>query len=274
MNEFFSIRRFGLLLRKFIKENVHSYLLYTLSVLGILLLTGCIVILNELHWMYEPATTEIIFVTGLIFCSSIFSASFYAFFQNKAKGIRFINIPASVTEKIGIGFLFTQVVCFITYLLLFMLTDRLMCSAYNHFHKIPESTPAEMLRYFVAYPLTLTDSFNTGCILFALCLSAIMHFGSMSFEKNAFVKTALIFLIAGALLFYYNFYTMQAMIPGENMPGGKLFNEGIRLGSSNDVKGFISLPEPWYHVIFWFLPGSVYLLFWTASYFKLKEKQV
>ena len=274
MNEHFSLRRFGLLLRKYSKEHFRSYLLYTASLLGILLLIGTIVVLNQLHAMYQPFVTETVFISGLIFCSSIFSASFYSFFQNKAKAIRFINIPASVTEKIGVSFLFTQLVCFATYLLLFLLTDRLICGGYNRFHKIPDHTPIEDLQYFVAHPLNLLDNFNMGAILFALMLSSIMHFGSLCFEKNAFVKTAPFFLVIGAIVFNYNFYSMKAMIPGENMPGGKLFNEGVRLGSTDNIKGFISLPENWYYAIYWLLPGSVYLLFWAASFYKLKEKQV
>jgi len=274
MNDTFSFKRFGLLLRKFAKENRHTYILYLTSLFGILFVIFGITILNILHWRYSPDTIEIIFMVGLIFTISIFSASYYGFFNNKAKGIRFLNIPSSHTEKIVLGFLVTQVVCFLSFVICFVVIDHIMCGFYNQFHKMPENTPPEAFHFFVANPLRFSDATVKGTILFALAISSICHFGSLCFEKNAFVKTALCILIIGAIIFYYNFYSMSAMIPGENMPGGKFYNEGMRLGSSKEITGFIGLPGGWDKFMYWSLPGILYIFFWIASYFKLKEKQV
>ena len=149
-----------------------------------------------------------------------------------------------------------------------------MCGFYNQFHKLPEHIFPEELPYYVAKPIDFTDSTAKGAIIVSIVLSAISHFGSLCFEKNAFVKTSLFIISIGAILFYYNFYSMQAMIPEENMPGGSFFNQGIRLGNSPNIKGFISLPPKWYSFVYWFVPGIVYCMFWAGSYFKLKEKQV
>jgi len=136
-------------------------------------------------------------------------------------------------------------------------------------HVVPEE-----LRYYIAHPLSIEDATVKGTIMVYLVLSAVFHFGSLCFEKNAFVKTSLYVLVIVAILFYLNFYSMKAMIPGESMPGGKFYNEGLRLGSSDDIKGLIELPGKWNSFIYWFLPGMLYMLFWMGSYFKLKEKQV
>jgi len=88
MNDIFSFQRFGLLLRKFTKEHLRTYLLYAVSLFGILFVFYGISILNSLHYRFYPDAQQILFITGLILGGSLFSASFYGFFHNKAKGIR------------------------------------------------------------------------------------------------------------------------------------------------------------------------------------------
>ncbi len=274
MNDFFSFKRFGLLVKKFTKEHLHTYLLLGASLFGILLVTCGITVLNMLHWEYQPDAILTIFIGSLMLSICIFNAAFYGFFQHKAKGIQFLHIPASQAEKLALGFLFTQIIFLVTFLVLFSVTDNIMCYWYNHFHKFPEHVLPEELPEYVAHPVNFFSETAKGTIIFSLMLAAVSHFGSLCFEKNAFVKTTICILLIGGAIFYYNFYSMQAMIPEKNMPGGKFFNQGIRLDAGNDLPGFVSLPSSWYYFMYWFIPGFAYVSFWMASYYKLKEKQV
>ena len=139
---------------------------------------------------------------------------------------------------------------------------------------MPEHVPPEELQDYVAHTLAFGNETVKGAILVYLVLSAVAHFGSLCFEKNAFIKISLFILIIGTILFHFNFYSMKAMIPEESMPGGKFFNIAIRLGNNATEKGLVFLPEKWGTFIYWFLPGMLYVLFWMSSYYKLKEKQV
>ncbi|MBV9986434.1 MAG: hypothetical protein JO301_02070 [Chitinophagaceae bacterium] len=287
MNDVFSFQRLGLLLRKFLKEHFYTYLLYIAGLFGILFVLYGLTMISALKERFPVDVPPIYFLGGLILGSFIFASSFYSFFNNKAKGIQFLNLPSSHAEKLVLGFLFTQIVFFITYFLVFFVIDRLMGGIYDQFHTIKASVPREYYQFYRSVPMDFTERHVIGGIILAIVLSAMAHYGSLIFEKHAFVKAGLIVLIIGFLHIYYNFFSMKAMIPEEAMPGGMFYTESLRLNDTNSVRyegemkivtnsirGVILLPKSWDKFLYWFLPSFLYLMFWGASYFKLKEKQV
>lgn len=275
MNDIFSFNRFRLLLRKFIKEHASMYLLYIAAITGILLLIYGLTVVAVLNSRFPQDAAVIYYVMGAVFVGSLFASSFYGFFHNKAKGIQFINLPASASEKLLLGFLFTQVVFFVVFTCMFYCVDQLMVWAYNHFHSVPAEAPPQYKDMYLAKPLKFNQPIVKGGVIVAFVVAAISHFGSLHFEKNAFVKTALLIIIGGAAFVFYNFYGMKAMIPEETMPGGgPFFNESLRVGVSHDIRGIVYLPKGWQEFIQWFLPIVLFVSFWGGSYFKLKEKQV
>lgn len=275
MNNTFSLPRFGLLLKKFMKEHLSTYLLYIAILAGLLLLVYGLSVLGSLNGKFHAEVPFVFFVLGIIFTGSLFASSFYSFFSNKAKGIQYLNLPSSHTEKLMIGFLFTQVVFFIVYFVVFYLVDQLMVLTFNKFHTTPASVPAEFHSLYVAHPIDFSNEEVTNGITLAFIVTAISHYGSLCFEKNAFVKTALLTIIGGAGFMFYSYYAMKGMISENVMPGGdRLFNSSLRVGSDETVKGIVHLPGSWTTFLTWFIPVIMYVLFWAASYFKLKEKQV
>lgn len=275
MNDTFSLQRLGLLIRKFTKEHIYTYLLYAACAFGIVFVIYGLMVASALDGgRFKPEVPTVLYTLGLVFGGGLFSASFYSFFHNKAKGIQFLNLPSSSLEKLVLGFLFTQVVFFTSFIGIFWLTDQAMVSFYNHFRQLPQHMAAVNAPMYVAEPMDFTHPLAKGSVIFSLTISAITHFGSLRFEKSAFVKTALFIIIAGTILYGYNYYAMKSMIPEEVMPGGRFYNEKLRIGNDPEIKGVVSLPESWDHFIYWLLPVMLYVLFWTGSYFKLKEKQV
>jgi len=130
------------------------------------------------------------------------------------------------------------------------------------------------LRYYHANLFDLTASSAQQSIVVFLVLSAVMHFGSLSFQKLAFIKMALCVILVAGTIYWLNFTGLRSLIHETNMPGGKYFSDSIRLGDEEQTRGFVVLPDQWKNTIRIVLPGVLYLSFWTASYFKLREKQI
>ena len=274
MNDIFSISRFGLLTKKFTKEHITTYVLYLAALAGILTIIYGLVVLASLSGRFPQDVPEIFYTLGMLFGGSMFAGSFFSFFQNKARGIQYLNLPASHSEKLFLSFLFTQLVFFISFTVIFFLIDRMMIGIFNHFHKIPPYVSPDRYAQYTALPMEFLGRETSVGLVISIVASAIALFGSLCFEKNAFVKTALIVMSIFTLVLYCNFQFASTMLPEQTMPGGMFFTRNLRIGTDEAVKGIVLLPDSWYNFIRVFLPGMVYTLFWTASYFKLREKQV
>lgn len=274
MNDTFSFSRFSLLTRKFTKEHIVTYLLYLAALGGILIIIYGLVVLSSLGGHFPQDAPEIFYTFGMLFGGSMFAGSFYSFFQNKARGIQFLNLPASHSEKLLLGYVYIQVVFFISYIIMFFLIDRMMVGIFNKFNTIPAGVPLSRYAEYLAHPMNILGRETIVGLIISIVASAIAHYGSLCFEKNAFVKTALITMVIFTAVIYCNYQLAANMLPEENMPGGMFFTKSLRIGTNVETKGIVLLPDSWYNFTCWFLPGIVYALFWTASYFRLREKQV
>ncbi len=271
----FKPRRFLLLLRKFIRENKKAYTLYLAGAIGILFLIYGLAVFTSIHNIFPKDLQQIFFAIGLLFGGSYFSATFYSFFSSTAKGIQFLQLPVSNGEKLLLSYLFTQVVFFISYMLIFLGIDWMLCSFYNHFVAIPTWANPLQLHLFKAYQIDLTDERNELAILGFFLLSSIAHFGSLAFNKQAFVKTAIVLIICFAAISFYNQYSMLALVPSvEIMPHGMFFTDAFRIDSPINKGNLVVLPRNWMVPMYCIMPVIIYISFWTGSYFKLKEKQV
>ncbi|MBN9295484.1 MAG: hypothetical protein J0I41_00670 [Filimonas sp.] len=218
---------------------------------------------------------KIIFLLSILFSSTIFSSLSYSFFSNKAKGIQYLQLPASESEKILVSFIVSQVFFYIAFMACYYATNSIMCTLYNSFSdfKAKGATP-ETLKYYKA---TLFDCIkdNEGwySIIASFILSAVAHFGSLTFEKNAYVKTSLLIMPLAALILWLNYTIPHVLIGKEAMGRGLLYNTGVRVGDYQ-LQKLLKLPATWSNFLSYFVPLSLYFCFWIASYFKLKEKQV
>lgn len=274
MNDTFSFSRFALLTKKFTKEHIVTYLLYLAALGGILIIIYGFIVINSLGGRFEQDGPEIFYTFGLLFGGSMFAGSFYNFFQNKARGIQYLNLPASHSEKLLLGYVYIQIVFFVSYIIMFFLIDRTMVGIFNHFNKIPAGVTPDRYPQYIAQPMEIFGRVTIVGLIVSILAATIAHYGSLCFEKNAFVKTALILMAIFVSILYCNYEFAKSMLPEESMPGGVFFTNSIRIGTNESTKGIILLPDAWYNFIRWFLPALIYVLFWTASYFRLKEKQV
>lgn len=275
MNNHFSFSRFFLLLRKFLKENSKSYILYLVAGFGIILLVYGLLVASSLHRIFPVGSRKFLFTAGLLFGGTLFSASFYSFFSTQSKAIQYLLLPATNSEKLLIGFFFTQIVYISIYLLGFMGIDYTLCTIYNKIVAIPDWVPEWELRYYKAQYIYSSDTLLLKeMIVFYFIITAVAHFGSLSFTKNAYVKTTIIFIAFIIMIMYINNKMLTIIIPEEIMPHGDYFTNSFRIGPAKTPTGIVALPERWRTVVIWFIPIFLYISFWTASYFKLQEKQV
>lgn len=275
MNNYFRFSRYFLLLRKFLKENSKSYLLILLAGFSIIFLVYALMVVSSFHSMFPVGSRKFLFAAGLLFGGTLFSASFYNFFSTQSKGIQYILLPATNGEKLLIGFFFTQVVYLSIYLLGFMGIDYMLCNIYNKFVAIPDWAMDLYKNQYKASYIFLSDTLLLKeMIVFYFIISSVAHFGSLSFTKNAYVKTTIIFIVFIVALMFANNKMLTILIPEEIMPHGKYFTDSFRTGPQEKPTGIVGLSESWQTAVIWFIPIFLYISFWTASYFKLKEKQV
>ncbi|PJE45903.1 MAG: hypothetical protein CUR34_13835 [Sediminibacterium sp.] len=276
MQNHFNLKRAILLSSKHLKESGKSYLLMLIAGLGIIFLAYGILLISSLHSMFPSGDRKMLFVSGLLLGGTIFAASFYGFFKSEAKSIQFLLLPATTGEKLLNSFVLTQFIYLLIYLIGFISIDFLMCSIYNEFVSIPEWIMAKEKHYYKADSILNSEIKNifSDLIIWYFIGTSIAHFGSISFIQNAYVKTAIIFVIVFIGILFANNELLKLIIPEEVMAHGKYFPDSFRLGPAKQPTGVVSLPEHWFNFIAWFLPIFIYLSFWTMSYFKLKEKQI
>lgn len=275
MNNQFSINRVLLLLRKNFKENGRSYLLMFIAGLGIILFIYGLLIVASLHNMFPSGDRKMLFTIGLFLGGTLFSASFYSFFKSQPKSIQFILLPATIGEKLMIGFILTQLVYIIVFLISFTSIDWFMCTIYNEFVSVPKWIVEQEKHYYKAVYLFDSDTVPIKEILVMYFITtSIAHLGSLSFINNAYVKTAILFILTVVALIFLNNKMMGLLIPEPIMPHGKYFTDSFRIGDKHQPTGIVSLPNLWRSTIAWFLPIFIYLSCWTMSYFKIKEKQI
>lgn len=275
MNIDFKCNRFLLLMRKFIRENQKAYVLYLAGFFGLLLVTYGLFVFTALHSPFPKEIQKVLFSVGLLLGGSFFSASFYSFFANSAKEIQFLQLPVSNSEKLLLSFLFTQFVYFVSFMLIYVAVDNMLCAFYNHFVSIPDWAGPLQKNWFKAEVLDFKDEHNQMPILMYFLLSSIAHFGSLSFTKHAFIKTAIALIIGLSITTLYNQYCMFGLVSSiEIMPHGMFFTDAFRIDSQINKGDLVVLPRSWMVPMYSIMPVIIYVSFWTGSYFKLKEKQV
>jgi hypothetical protein len=115
---------------------------------------------------------EIFYTFGIAFGGSMFAGSFYSFFQNKARGIQYLNLPASHSEKLLLGYVYIQIVFFVSFIIMFFLIDRMMVGIFNKFHTIPAGVTPDRIAGYTAQPMTILGRETTVGLVVSIVASA------------------------------------------------------------------------------------------------------
>ncbi|AEW01123.1 hypothetical protein A4D02_14270 [Niastella koreensis] len=206
MNDVFSLRRFGWLMRKIFLER-------TMQVLGTLLLcftvTFIVYFMTRLLLGIEEAQNAA-FLVGLTLGGSLMASIVFSYFNNNAVGVSFITLPASLLEKWLSGILIVGVLYFLLFLAFFRLIDLSFVLQYHH--NLDHHAPYYKEQYEAVYLLSFSDFTAWGNYAMFFNFAGIMMLGSLFFNKAAFVKTALVICVVIVGTFLLNLLVISLLI--------------------------------------------------------------
>lgn len=255
MNNYFSLKRFCLLFMKHTSEHYRTYLMSAAVLAGVFLLGGSF-IFYMIPGPMDAGFQTALFAVLMLIAGPIFTSTIFTEFGDKRKAIPALTLPASQFEKFMVAWIYSYVVFILVYTGVFYIVLLILISL-KHW----PGHHNELLTVF-------QDRFFILLVLFSL-LQAITMYGAIKFEKLHFIKIGFSFFTFYALLTILNTVFLR-LIVGRNVsptvPFGFInFSEGnnfysIGLNYQQSIWVFISIPV-------------VAVIFWVATYFKLKEKR-
>ena len=252
MNQFFSFRRFQLLVLKHWADNKRRYSLTVLAFIG--LLTAWFGLTLLMHEDQVPMSQDVqlttffflFFVTGTIYASQ-----FFRDLSSRIKGTNFLLIPASSFEKLLCGILYSALIFPLVFIAAFYLADSLMVALANAIFNF--NVKAELINIFSIDFLQLNKDRTISFFLFFISLQSLFLLGSVYFRKYNFIKT----IISGFVIWMFGM-TVAFMLHTWVKP-------------LDDAPLFMT---DWVAIT---ITAVVYLigpLVWWISYYSLKAKQV
>ncbi|HRO45255.1 hypothetical protein [Agriterribacter sp.] len=257
MNNSFSFSRLGLLIKKQWFDNAKLYSLSVLALIGLLSIIFIFwAIANESR--YDEEDTYVIFLVlffgaGLIFASTTFGA-----LSDKAKGTYWLSIPATHTEKLLCGICYSLIAFPVVFAVSFFIIQQITFFAIRlNPHNIIE--PVRNLK----------DHVIIFCYIF-LALQSLFILGSVYFERYAFIKTILAALFIIFLFMLAGIFFAKNLLP---------HNSGMRGLTSFVIYGDNEMKlyrlAPWIEDAVIALAKFIWApVFWVATYFRLKEKEI
>jgi hypothetical protein len=251
MNEVFNLKRFGLLFREQISKNLKLFLMGSIVVFAILFALNLITILSISNHLSNENTRFGYYLT-LMFPAGILLSGFW--FSNLHKSsieTGGLLLPASHFEKICIAFIINVIVFIIMYILIVLSLELIL------FQEI------KILRIIIKHGLRYGSALNEFYMPF-LALQSVFLFGSLVFKKSAPIKTGFSLFIIFLILQFIHLIVFKIHFRNQN-----LYDYGDFLGGNSDI-----VPSYFFHTFTKVVYYCSFPVFWIASYYKLKEKQV
>jgi len=254
MNNIFNINRFVRLLIKHTAEHYKSYLMSLLVLLGVMILGGSFII----YMIDTPMDSNmqlVLFGIILLLAGTMFTSTIFTDIGDKTKAMTALTLPASHFEKFMVAWLYSFVIFLFVYTSCFYLVMLFLVT----------------IKHFPGYHEEIFNIFHSRWLPISLLyafLHSITFCGAIFFKKLHFIKTAFVFFIVLAILIIVNKVFLDVLL-GKNVMMSLPFG-GVRFAESNTGINTNERQE----LMFYLLLGSLSLILWTASYFRLKEKQV
>lgn len=260
MNNLFSLTRFGRLFQKHTAEHWKSYLMGAGVLAGALLVViGFIAYLNG--GPPSPSAQSIFFVLFLLGAGFLFTSSIFVDFGEKSRAIAALSLPASHLEKYVVGWLYSYLFFVLAYTGIFFLVDGLLLSIMRNGEQ-----PAAMLNLFSPEEKTY------GVFLLFAALHGVALWGSIFFEKLAFIKTAVAFFVVLLVVTFLNFQVMKSLL-GTELRASLPFL-GVSFIENQHTFYRVQLPDTQQNGVIGVVLLALTLLLWLAAYARLREKQL
>jgi uncharacterized membrane protein len=229
---------------------------------------------DESHPMAK-GLQEVTFLFSLVLVAPFFASQFFSELGSKTKATSYLMVPASTLEKLLCSILYTTVFFLILFVAAFYFVDFIAVLIANTFHPSYNGTTtvdgvqvkAQAMNIFK----TGKPSDNILFYLFAafLAVQSVALLGSVYFQKYSYIKTVisltLILLISAFLVFE---------VMGSILPSPAMFNVvEYRIWDGEKLK-IIELPKWAMKLVEYLFLFGFTIVFWVATYFRLKEKEV
>lgn len=250
MNQFFSFKRFRLLVLKHWADNQRRYTLSVLAFIG--LLTAWFALSMFMHEDQFPMSIDLqqtTFFFLLFVAGALYASQYFRDLGSRTKAANFLLIPASGFEKILCGILYTAVFFPLVFIAAFYVVDSLMVAVANGIFKFTEK--AKLINIFSVDFFRFNPSRTLNFLLFFLSVQSAFLLGSVYFRKYNLIKTLIaLFMIwmLGVCVVYAVHIWVRPLDNGEPLP------DGVTLATI----------------------GVAYIIapvLWWVAYYRLKAKQ-
>lgn len=253
MNDFFSGKRFQLLILQHWADNRKRYLLSIAAYIGVMILWFLVAIIGNSQEDFDQNFQKASYYLPLFGLGCFYASQYFSQFSSTAKGINFMMVPASQFEKILCGIFYTILLFMLVFTACFYLVDvpasqvmQPVTKRAGDYHQYGTANVFDLVIFDFA------DTARASLLLFYLSVQSVFFYGSVLFKRYSFLKTAISGLVFCFLVFIIVYLANKAGFDNDDV---YLFNEGARQ--------FIS-------IMTWLTPP----LFWVLTYFRLKRKQV
>jgi hypothetical protein len=256
MNQFFSFKRFKLLVLKHWIDHKKRYILSVLAYFGLVTLWYLCGILISANKRLPEEIQLTTFYFSLFTIGTFYASQYYSDLGSKAKGSHFLLVPASSFEKFLCSLLYTVVLFSLFLAAAFYVAEIIMVNGVNAFSGAdPGIRKSEVVNVFKQELIRFDPQLAINLFLFFLSVQSIFLFGSVYFRKYNFIKTIITCFVI-FLLCFLAVYLIHLLFPhwGED--------------------DFLDSSETWLPPVLRVLAYAVAPILWAFTYYKLKAKHV
>ncbi|GGA89930.1 hypothetical protein [Mucilaginibacter rubeus] len=255
MNNYFSLKRFGLLFMKHTVEHYRAYLMSAAVLAGVFLLGGSFVF-YMIPGPVDAGFQMAMFGVLMIIAGPLFTSTVFTDLGDKRRAVPMLTLPASQLEKFMVGWVYSYVIFLLVYTGVFYLVLFILINL--------KPWPAHQIEILTLFQ----DKFVLVMILFSL-LHAVTIYGAIRFEKLHFIKTGFSFFIFYALLIFVNTVFVRFIVGRPIKPVTPFSFLNFQDGMNFYSIGLNAQQSAWAFIV---IP-IISLLIWIAAYFRFKEKQ-
>lgn len=274
MNQFFSFKRFSLLVSKHWADNKKRYTLAILAFIGLLITWFVFSILTGFDRVPMGRQVQMItFFFSLFTVGTFYASQFFNELGTRPKAINFLLVPASAFEKLLCSLLYTVVLFLVVFITSYYAVDMLMvgiAKAITPTVQTGEKIAVANVFDMVSIPFNNDTTLNF--LFFFLSIQSAFLLGSVYFEKYSFIKTIIGGFIVGFIVFCLTFLFYEELLPPGHHPKGFLTSYLVHVDGINDR--LVQIPDWIGKVLRFLLLYGIAPFLWIVTYYRLKEKQV
>ncbi|MES2731308.1 MAG: hypothetical protein V4714_06155 [Bacteroidota bacterium] len=259
MNQIFSFRRFWLLLKLDFAENGKSYLLSSGIIIGLMLLLMAPIMFKKDHQeLLSSLLHPMAFFICVIFGGSLFTSTAFVQYNTPTRGISALMVPASQSEKFLATLLINMAFMVLFIVLFWQLHHRLIDIANSRL-------PANSWKYH-PIPPDITTYFTFSYFL----IQGAMFLGSIYFSRNTYIKALATCVVIVLVVSVFNYILAYQFT---SHPSHLATFPFTSWNGFQDKHFIVAYPEPVWKWI-WAFVMLIIVGLWSASYLRLKEKEI